>query len=135
MESYGNISLPVIFGEVDSFPLEHVLLNIIDFDLTCNAIIGTPTLQPIEFIDADINYLFYVSRIMVWKLQYLKSLGFSLASSEEQSQRVAMSFRAFMLSFVKSVKSRHMLMLFFVTLRSCCIKSMLWGGGSINAFS
>jgi hypothetical protein len=34
IEQYNIISLPVIFSEVDSFPLEHVLFNVLDFDLT-----------------------------------------------------------------------------------------------------
>jgi hypothetical protein len=30
------------------------------------------TLQPIEFVGAEINYPFYVRRIAVWKLQFLR---------------------------------------------------------------
>jgi hypothetical protein len=34
MEPYDSISLPVIFSKVDSFPPEHIIFNILDFDLT-----------------------------------------------------------------------------------------------------
>jgi hypothetical protein len=41
MEPYGSTSLHVvIFDEVDSFPSKHVLFNVLDFDLTYDAIIG-----------------------------------------------------------------------------------------------
>jgi hypothetical protein len=43
MEPYNNISLSKFFGEVDSFLLEHVLLNLQDL-LTYDAIIDIPTL-------------------------------------------------------------------------------------------
>jgi hypothetical protein len=38
------------------------------------------TLQTIEFTGADINYSFYVSRIVVWKLQFLSHLSISFLS-------------------------------------------------------
>jgi hypothetical protein len=44
MEPYDNISLLVIFGEMDSFPLDHVLFNILDFDHIYDAIIGISAL-------------------------------------------------------------------------------------------
>jgi hypothetical protein len=44
MEPYDNISLLVIFDEMDSFPLEHVLFNILDFDHIYDAIIGISAL-------------------------------------------------------------------------------------------
>jgi hypothetical protein len=44
MEPYGSISLSVIFGEVDFFPLEHVVFNVIDFNLTYDVIISIPAL-------------------------------------------------------------------------------------------
>jgi hypothetical protein len=45
MEPYGSISLSVIFGEVDFFPLEHVVFNVIDFNLTYDVIISIPALR------------------------------------------------------------------------------------------
>jgi hypothetical protein len=44
MELYDSISLLIIFGEVDSVPLEHVLFNILDFDITYTTLIGILTL-------------------------------------------------------------------------------------------
>jgi hypothetical protein len=54
MERYDNISLPVIFGEVDSFPLKHILFNILDFDLTYNAIIEIMTLYQYQNVATTI---------------------------------------------------------------------------------
>jgi hypothetical protein len=109
-------------------------------------------LQSFEFTSAYINCSFYICCIMVRKLQYLKppkylfpfyqlqtvwifwSTQFPLAFgafSKGRSQRAAKSFLTFMLSFVKPVTSRHMLMMLSATFRSWCINSMLWG--SINA--
>jgi hypothetical protein len=34
IEPYVSISLPIIFIKVDSFSPEHILFNILDFDLT-----------------------------------------------------------------------------------------------------
>jgi hypothetical protein len=45
MEGYDSISLPVIFGEVNFFPSEHVVFNVIDFDLTYDAIIDILALR------------------------------------------------------------------------------------------
>jgi hypothetical protein len=44
MESYGSILLPVIFNEEDSFSSERALFNVLYINLTCNAMIGIPTL-------------------------------------------------------------------------------------------
>jgi hypothetical protein len=60
-------------------------------------------------------------------------LAFGLASIEGRPQRTTKSFLTFMLSLVKLVTLRHMLMILFATFRSWCIKSMLWG--IINTFA
>jgi hypothetical protein len=111
-------------------------------------------LQSIEFTGADINCSFYVCCIVVWKHQCLKPLKYlfpfyrlqtvwspwstqfpiciCFSLQKGRSQREAKSFHVFMLSFVKPVTSRHMLMMLSTTFCSCCIKSMLLG--SIKAF-
>jgi hypothetical protein len=44
MEPYNNIPLSLIFSEVGSFLSEHILFNVLDFELTYDAIIDIPTL-------------------------------------------------------------------------------------------